>query len=162
MALPMPGPGALPSAGRSPVAAGRASRPAGSAGAGGGVHAAHDAQAELEVQRSLTKPFFQYADGAERAEVKDLELGLDVLLRYQGAQVAQHLGGGLWKTPPGMPQLWRRQKVAHLDAGDVLVVQHTHGVAVGESSDTRLSPEEVLFTMTSAVPLQARMALMVS
>ncbi len=99
---------------------------------GGGVHAAHNAEAVLEVQRSLNVALLPVsADGTESAEVEDLELGLDALLDVERAQLHQHGGAVVEHAAGNAPVEGGGVKGAHLDTGNVLVVQHTHGVAVG-------------------------------
>ena len=71
------------------------------------------------------------ADGPQRAQVKDLELGLDALLLVQLAQLHQHGGAVVEHAAGDAPVEAGGVEGAHLDTGDVLVVKHTHGVAIG-------------------------------
>ena len=99
---------------------------------GSSVHAANYAQAELEVQRSNNEALLPIdANSTQSAEIKDLELRLNALLLVQGAQSGEHVGGVVEYAAGDAPVEGGSIEGAHLNAGNVLVVQHTHSVAVG-------------------------------
>lgn len=84
------------------------------------------------MQRSLDKALLPIdANSTKRAEIKDLELGLNVLLQVQGAQSREHSGAVVEHTAGDAPVEGGGVEGTHLNAGNILMVQHTHGVAIG-------------------------------
>ena len=87
---------------------------------------------ELEVQRGFDNPLLPVdAYRTDHAQIEDLELRLDAPFLIQPAQGGEEGGRVAENTDGDAPIEGAGVKCAHLNAGDIAVVQHTRRVAVG-------------------------------